>query len=216
MNYDDQYAKVDALFGTEAETILMRFADGLTRGSVVLDIGAGQGRNSVFLAERGFTVHALEPSKVASNALEQLAGKRRLSMEVFSTAFERFDPPVEQYAGILVFGLIPDLDWPSIHKLLSRIHEWSGRGSLIWVTGFTTQDPAYDRHSSHWETLGKHSFRGPGGVVRTYLEPGQIVTVFGKYSVQHHREGLGPVHRHGDGPPERHGRFEAVLSRESG
>lgn len=215
MNYDEQYAKVDALFGTEAESILKQFADRLKRDSVVLDIGAGQGRNSVFLAELGFAVHALEPSKVASSALELLAGKRRLSMEIFSTTFERFVPPVVQYAGILVFGLMPDLDLPSIQRLLGRIHEWSGRGSLIWVTGFTTQDPAYDRHRSRWETSGENSFRGPGGVMRTYLEPGQIVTLFSEYSVLHHREGLGPVHRHGDGPPERHGRFEAVLSRES-
>ena len=134
-------------------------------------------------------------------------------MEVFSTTFEQFDPPPGRYAGILVFGLVPDLDWPSIRELLTQIHEWSGRGSLIWATGFTTQDPAYDRHRARWERMGENSFRSPEGAVRTYLEPGQIVTLFEEYSVLHHREGLGPVHRHGDGPPERHGKFEVVLSK---
>ena len=122
----------------------------------------------------------------------------------------------EQYAGILLFGLVPDLDWPSIRKLLTRIHEWSERGSLIWVTGFTTQDPAYDRHRACWEPRGENSFRGPEGRVRTYLEPGQIVTLFDGYSVLYHLEGLGHVHRHGDGPPERHDKFEAVRSKTLG
>ena len=215
MNYDEQYEKADALFGTEAESTLERFADRLKPGSVVLDIGAGQGRNSVFLAERGFTVDALEPSKVASTALGLLADKRRLGMEIFSTTVEEFEPPLGEYAGILVFGLVPDLDWPSIRKLLTRIHEWSRQESLIWVTGFTTQDPAYDRHRASWETIAENSFRGPEGQIRTYLEPGQIVSLFEDYSLLHHQEGLGPVHRHGDGPPERHGKFEVVLSREA-
>jgi tellurite methyltransferase len=215
VNYDEQYATVDAVFGTEVESTLKSFADRLKPGSEVLDIGAGQGRNGVFLAERGFTVHALEPSKVASTALGLLAGKRRLAMEIFSTTFEQFDPPVGKYAGILVFGLVPDLDWPSIRRLLTRIHEWSEQGSLIWVTGFTTQDPAYARHRACWETVGQNSFRGPEGQIRTYLEPGQIVTLFKGHSTLHCWEGLGPAHRHGGGPPERHGKFEAVLSKQA-
>ena len=66
MNYDEQYAAVDDLFGTEAEPTLKRFAGRLKPGSEVLDIGAGQGRNGVFLAERGFTVHALEPGQIVT------------------------------------------------------------------------------------------------------------------------------------------------------
>ena len=180
-------------------------------GSPVLDIGAGQGRNALLLATQGLAVHALEPSGVAVSALEQVVEKGRLPVELFRTIFERFDPPISDYAGILVFGLIPDLTWTAIRQLVEKVDDWSGPGTLLWVSGFTTQDPAYAHHRATWTAIDTNSFKSSEGTVRTYLEPGQILDLFERYSVLHHWEGLGPEHRHGDGPPERHGKFEAVL-----
>ena len=87
------------------------------------------------------------------------------------------------------------------------------KGTLIWINGLTTQDPEYESHKANWEALGNHSFRNPQGLVRTDLAPGQILKLFERYTVLHHREGLGSEHRHGDSPPERHGKFEVVLMR---
>jgi len=210
VGYDVQYAKVAALL----EPTLVRFVDRLEPGVSVLDVGAGQGRNARFLARRNFTVHALEPSAVAARTVEQAAVNERLAIEVFSTAFERFDPPIRAYAGILLFGLMPDLGWTAIRKLLTGIGDWGEEGTVVWVTGFTTMDPAYPQHKAGWAPLGTHSFQSPDGRVRTYLESGKILELFSRYTVLHHWEGLGPEHRHGDGPVERHGKFEAVLTRE--
>jgi cyclopropane fatty-acyl-phospholipid synthase-like methyltransferase len=215
MGYDEQYAETGAFFGAEAEPVLARLADRLATGATVLDIGAGQGRNARFLAERDVTVHALEPSRVAASTLEDLAAQRRLPIQVHRSTFEEFDPPVTAYDGITVFGLIPDLEWTAIHRLVQRIDDWGAPGTVVWVTGFTTEDPAYARHLATWEQPETNSFRGPDGQVRTYLEPGRILELFDRYSVLHHREGLGPEHRHGHGPVHRHGMFEAVLSRAS-
>ena len=195
MTYDERYAQVRDLFGADPESTLVQFADRLKPGAVVLDIGAGQGRNARYLAARGRTVHALEPSRVAAATLEHVS--------VFCSTFERFEPPVPAYDGILVFGLIPDLDPDAIRALLGRIDAWGEKGTVVWVTAFTTEDPACERG----KTMGT-----PSG--RTYLEPAQILKMFERYTVLHHHEGLGPEHRHGDGPPERHGMCEAVLLRE--
>jgi cyclopropane fatty-acyl-phospholipid synthase-like methyltransferase len=195
VEYDERYAKVRDLFGAAPETILVRFADRLKPGAVVLDIGAGQGRNARFLAARGCTVHALEPSRVAAAALDHVT--------VFCSRFERFEPPVPAYDGILVFGLIPDLDPDSIRTLLGKIDAWGEDGTVVWVTAFTTSDPACERHRAAGVASG-----------RTYLEPGQILSMFERYTVLHHHEGLGPEHRHGADLPERHGICEAVLLRE--
>ena len=201
MNYDEQYEKDEAVFGNEPEPTLVEYAGRLPDNATVLDIGAGQGRNSVYMARRGIAVDALEPSIPGVNALERITAEQGLPIRRFSKSFERFSPPVVHYSGILVFGLIPDLEWKAIGQLEDRISTWTGRGSVIWITGFTIHDPAYARQRS--------------GTVRTYLEPGQILQLFNRYSALHHWEGLGPEHRHVDGPPERHGMFEAVFERRS-
>jgi cyclopropane fatty-acyl-phospholipid synthase-like methyltransferase len=212
-SYDEHYARVDALFGREPEKTLRPFLDRLERGSLMLDFGAGQGRNALFLAEQGFDVHALEPSTVAAASIERAATSRDLRVEVFCSTFEDFESPVRDYAGVLVFGLIPNLDWDAIRALVETIEDRLGAKGLLWITGFTTEDPSYGHYTDSCESIGAHSFRTSTGGVRTYLEPGQILELFSSYSALHHWEGLGPEHRHGDGPLERHGRFEAVLQR---
>lgn len=52
----------------------------------------------------------------------------------------------DEYSGIPIFGLMPDLDWNGIHKLLERIDAWGARDAIVWVTGFITQDFAYTDH----------------------------------------------------------------------
>lgn len=211
MSYDRQYSEVEAVFGTTPERSFLQFSDRLKPGSTVLDIGAGQGRNALVLARRGFTVHALEPSGVAAAALENQAEVETLSLEVFRSTFESFAPPIDTYAGILIFGLMPDLGRDTIRDLVVRIDQWSGPETLVWLTGFTTEDPAFPQHQASWTAVGKNSFLSPDRRIRTYLEPDEILQFFDGLSVIHHWEGLGPEHRHGEGPPERHGLFEVVL-----
>ncbi len=213
MSYDRQYSEFKAVFGTTPERSLERFSNDLEPCSMVLDIGAGQGRNALFLARQGFTVHALEPSGVAAAALARTAEAEALNLEVFPTTFESFVPPVDTYAGILVFGLIPDLGRDAILDLAEKTNLWSGPETLVWLTGFTTEDPAYPHHRASWEIIDTDSFLSPKGRIRTYLEPGEILHLFSTLSPIHHWEGLGPEHRHGNGPMERHGLFEVVLQR---
>lgn len=211
MNYDKQYAEVDALFGTEPEATLEPHLTHLPPGLPVLDIGAGQGRNALFLAGRGISVHALEPSRVAAQSISRSATKSDVPLKLFTESFERFTPPVELYGGVLTFGIWPDIPWPAIHRLVEVINRWTDPGSLVWATGFTVDDPAYHAHKAAWATIGPHSYQNSEGGVRTYFEPGQMLELFPGYQALHHWEGLGPEHRHGNDPPERHGRFEAVL-----
>ncbi len=211
MNYDKQYAEVDALFGTEPESTLAPYLQRLPASLPVLDIGAGQGRNALYLSGAGIDVHALEPSPVAAAAISRAAEQNDLPLKLFTETFERFTPPLDRYGGILAFGIWPDIPWPAIHQLTTSINRWSGPGTLVWATGFTIEDPAYSRNKAAWTAIGPHSYQNPEGGVRTYFEPGQVLDLFTGYEALHHWEGLGPEHRHGDAPPERHGRFETVL-----
>jgi len=210
MTYDDNYLIASAFFGTEPESILTGFFDQLGEKSLVLDVGAGQGRNSIFLATNLLSVHALEPSTVAANALRRIAAESDLDITMFQENFETFKQP-RAYEGIMVFGLVPDLTWTSINTLLEKIDEWGMHGTMVWMTGFTTLDPGLQFYRKNWTEVSPNSFSGPDGKIRTYLETDQILSLFPEHTVLHHREGMGPLHRHGDGELEQHGMFEIVL-----
>jgi tellurite methyltransferase len=221
--YDRTYASTTDVFGAEPEDTLLRFVDQLDPAAPVLDIGAGQGRNTIAVARAGLQVHALDPSRVGLTALEHRAQGESLTVETILGSFEDHATPAGSYGGVLAFGLIPDLTWDAVRRLRERSVAWLAPGGLLFVTGFTTEDPALPRFRADWREIRPNSFADPSGRgagpespgerVRTYLEPDQLLELFAGLDVLLHREGLGPEHRHGDGPPERHGRFEGVFRR---
>ncbi|UCG52078.1 MAG: class I SAM-dependent methyltransferase [Candidatus Latescibacterota bacterium] len=213
MEYDKAYSNTENLFGTQPEKILKNHIKMLSGIRPVLDIGAGQGRHALFLARKGFIVDAIDPSRVAIETLSNKAAKEKLHIRAHQCGFEDFVPQTDYYSGIAVFGLLQTLSWRSIGLLVDKIGRWTGPGTLIFVTTFTTADPLYDHYAQTWTKIGKNSFSSDDGSIRTYFKPGEVLELFDPYETVHHWEGMGPRHRHGDGPLERHAKAEAVFLR---
>ena len=213
MDYDATYAGAADVFGSDPDPLLPGFCDQLDASRPVLDLGAGQGRNALYLARRGLSVHAVEPSRVGAEAMDGLARAEALPVETFTAGFADFAAPAGSYGGVLVLGLIQILTWDEIALLQRRIDEWTTLGSLVFATAFLTSDATYADCAATWQVLGRNSFRDACGEVATYLEPGELAALFAGFQALHYWEGLGSEHRHGAGPPERHGRAEAVFRR---
>lgn len=64
--WEGRYAEPGYLFGTEPNGFLVREADRIPTGADVLCVADGEGRNGVWLAQRGCRVHAID---VAENGL---------------------------------------------------------------------------------------------------------------------------------------------------
>jgi tellurite methyltransferase len=214
MSYDETYRNTKNVFGIEPELVLRNYYRRMNKSRPILDIGAGQGRNTLFLAREGFMVDAIDPSRIAIETVSALATQEALSIRTYQCDFATFVPPTDTYSGILVFGLIQILSWTEIEMLLGKLKHWTTEGSLVFVTGFTVADTSFANYSRNWKSLGRNSFADELGNVRTYLEPGELLKLFEGYTVLHHWEGIGPEHRHGTGPLERHAMAEVVLQRE--
>lgn len=209
--FEDAYRESADYFGHDPDRLLIDHADRIRPAGAVLDIGIGQGRNAFYLAEHGFIVHGIDTSHEAVQAVRERAARKQLNVEVFSCGFELFEPIEESYDAILMFGLIQTLPRQALGVLRDRANHWLAGGGLLFITAWTTDDPSYGMVQSDWRRLGRHSFQAEDGRVRTYLEPGEVLTLFPDLGVLHHSEEIGPWHRHGDGEPERHARVEAVL-----
>jgi SAM-dependent methyltransferase len=78
--FDQRYGSDSFFYGTEPNTFLAAFVDRLPAGGEVLSLGEGEGRNAVYLAERGFRVHALDESAVGLAKAHRLAATRGVSI----------------------------------------------------------------------------------------------------------------------------------------
>ncbi len=212
-DFDVFYGSTPDYFGAEPEASLVRFADLLDLSQPVLDVGCGQGRNTLFLARRGFSVDALDPSRVAVEQVGSLAEKNGLSVRTIHGTFQDLKNGDHRYGGILLFGLIPLLSRSEIADLALCVMSRLETGGMLFATAFGTWDPDFPHRAGTWRKEDENSFRTADGRLRTYLEPGELTALFPDLSPVHSWEGMTPEHRHGDGPTERHGLAEAVLRR---
>jgi SAM-dependent methyltransferase len=74
-----------------ASPLVVRFA-GIARPGIALDIAAGQGKNALFLARRGFRVDAVDISETALTHLAHSPGIHPICADL-----DRFDIPRERY-----------------------------------------------------------------------------------------------------------------------
>ena len=213
--FDDLYKDVIDYFGAEPDGLLVRFQRELAAGGRVLDVGAGQGRNALYLARQGIAVDCIDPSEVAEEQVWPSVLGDDLPVRFFPQRFETFVPDVDFYSAVLVFGLIQELPRASTAALVERIGGWTRPGGLVLVTAFTTEDPEFGEVSRTWREIGKNSFSNGAGFVRTFLEKNELRGLFDGWETLHYSEELGPEHSHGADAPHRHGRVEGAFRKKA-
>ncbi len=78
--WDERYAGRELVWSGEANRFVAEELAGATPGTA-LDLGAGEGRNAVWLAEQGWTVTAVDFSHVAIDKARALAAERGVSVD---------------------------------------------------------------------------------------------------------------------------------------
>ena len=209
--YDRAYRDIADYFGNEPTEILAEHYRFIDKTRPVLDIGAGQGRNSIFLAREGYTVDAIDPSPVGLETIDRITAKEHLSIRTFPVGFENFAADNAPYSAILLFGVIQVLPRDKGDLLAEKVRQWLADGGLVFIAAFSTEDPSYGKSAADGKSVGRNSFISGDGEYHTYLEPDEILTLFSGFSVVYHRESMGKLHRHGNRPPHQHAEIIAVL-----
>lgn len=110
--WDDRFATEDYVFGTEPAQGLTRNADLLPTRGRALCVAEGEGRNAVWLAERGLDVTAFDASATALEKARRLAGTRGVAVDFRKADAETFDWGAESYdlvVAIFIQFAGPDL-----------------------------------------------------------------------------------------------------------
>jgi 2-polyprenyl-3-methyl-5-hydroxy-6-metoxy-1,4-benzoquinol methylase len=105
--WDKVYAGNDPIFLQTPSAIVMTAIAGRKPGKA-LDIGMGQGRNSVYLAAQGWDVTGFDPSREGVRIAESNAGKAGVKMHAVVSRDDEFDYGSSQW-DVLVMTYVRDL-----------------------------------------------------------------------------------------------------------
>jgi tellurite methyltransferase len=118
-------------------------ASELPRGARVLDLGCGEGRNALFLAERGFDVTAVDISETGIRKLDALAKQRELDIHS-QVADMRCYSFADSFDLIVSHGCLHLIERPSWQKLVSLFKAHTTPGGINVVVVFTDTIPPPD------------------------------------------------------------------------
>jgi len=213
IDYDIIYRTQKDYFGTKPHDILKQNYSLIDKNLPVLDIGAGQGRNTLFLSKKGFKVAAIDKSKVSIDIIREKVENEHLSVYPLNSDFESFNPENCKYSAILLFGIIQELTWQSITDLIEKIDKWTLPGSLLFITAHTIEDPEYKTAIEKYKKIGKNSFIDNYGNIKTYMEKDEISKIFCKFAKVYYWEGIGNLHSHDGVNTHQHGSVIAILQK---
>lgn len=99
--WEDRYADSDDTIG-DPDSLLTEHAHLLQRG-IALDVAAGKGRHSIYLAQRGHIVHAVDISLSGLLMLKRAAEEHALRADCFAADLDVYPLPIDHYDLVVVF-----------------------------------------------------------------------------------------------------------------
>lgn len=104
--WDSRYAASERLFRGEPDGSLAELARDLAPGRA-LDVGAGEGRNSLWLAQQGWRVTAIDMSAVALERLDTQAAQEGLAITTVVTDMNDYLANAQQFDLVVLANLHP-------------------------------------------------------------------------------------------------------------
>lgn len=122
-------------FGNPSKEVEL-LANKISKNSFVLDMGCGDGRHSLYLAEKGFYVDAFDISKNGINKLNILASKNNLKINAWTEEIETFIFK-KQYDVIIAHGLFQFIKKDVREKVIKEMKNQTKKGGYNVIAVFT-------------------------------------------------------------------------------
>jgi tellurite methyltransferase len=166
--WNERFKGKQFAFGKGANPFLRRHIKLFPKGKA-LDIAAGEGRNSIFLARHGFDVDAIDISEMGLKKAEGLAKEVGVKVNTSLTDLDSYQIKKDQYDLIANFYFLKRSLIPRIKKGLKK------GGRIIFET----------------YTLEQGILRTGGPKQQKYfLKPNELLQLFSGFRILFYREGI--------------------------
>lgn len=114
--WNDRFRSEAYVYGTAPNQFVREQADRWPVGASVLELGAGEGRNAIFLAEQGFNVTALDYAREGLCKLQQLADERGVSVTTIQADVTAWTPDRTWDGVVSTFLHLPPDARPGLYR----------------------------------------------------------------------------------------------------
>jgi 2-polyprenyl-3-methyl-5-hydroxy-6-metoxy-1,4-benzoquinol methylase len=156
--WDSRYSSRSYIYGKSPAKFLSENYDYIPFGGSVLDMGVGEGRNAVFLAQKGYHVTGIDISSVAVKKANLFAQEVGVKIKTIVASLNKYKIPPESYDAIICFYYVD-------RSLINEMKKWIKPGGLIFFEAYTEL---------------QEKVKGFDKADNTLIAPQELLTMFGK------------------------------------
>ena len=143
-HYNKLYKQNANVWGNQPNKLLEMIWQDVDPGSDVLDLGCGQGRDSLFLAKKNFKVTAIDSAPAGIDTLNKTINENNLDkIQATCQKVEDFIIEPDKYSIINAMNIFQFLDKKDVLKIIANIKASLKPGGFVVVVGFTVDDPSF-------------------------------------------------------------------------
>jgi tellurite methyltransferase len=204
MNFNEFYSKQKYYFS-------QRHSDGMAECLATfavspcraVDLGAGEGRNSLYLASLGFEVIAIEPSHVGAEKIRSRCKEASLYVDVLESDFLSCSDRLKDVGFLVALTSLEHMEYEYMIKAIEKIKDILSLGAYVYIMVFTEEDPGFKKdmsNSSECALFIKHYFR-----------KGELKDLFSDFEILKYAEYLKEDFAHGN--PHYHGKAKLFAKK---
>jgi tellurite methyltransferase len=139
--WDKRYSKRTFVYGKAPSKFLAENYDFIPYGATVLDMGMGEGRHAVFLAQKGYKVTGIDLSSVAVKKANMLASEFGVRIKTVVASLKKYKIAEESFDAVICFYWV---DRVMIEKIIS----WLKPGGILIYEGYQLEQRKLASHKS--------------------------------------------------------------------
>ncbi|PIT93968.1 hypothetical protein COU00_01495 [Candidatus Falkowbacteria bacterium CG10_big_fil_rev_8_21_14_0_10_43_11] len=203
MKYNQIY-KNNFVWGNKPNGLLQKIYKLNKVNSEFLDLGCGQGRDVLFMLEKGYKVTAVDNSQEGIKKIKELIQANNLlianiNLNLFCGDIKNFNIQKNKYVIINAFNSLQFLPKKEAVKIIEIIKKNIKNGGYVIISGFTINDPLYKKINND---------------KRCFFEPQELKKMFSDFHIILYKEEIIEDKGHAGSPePHKHGIVKMIAQK---
>lgn len=139
--WDEKYSRPTFVYGKSPAQFLAENYHYIPYEGSVLDMGMGEGRNAVFLAQKGYKVTGVDISSVAVKKAYLLAQEFNVKIKGVVASMEDYKIAPNSFDAIICFYYVD-------RSLVEKIKSWLKPGGILIYEAYTTREKTRKKHDN--------------------------------------------------------------------
>lgn len=182
-------------------------------GGNVLDIGAGEGKGSIFLSRKGFNVTAIDKTLIKVKKIKKIAKEESLPIKTANVDVLNFDFLKNSYSLILSIAALDFLQFPDFKEIIKKAEKSLVPKGIFCFSGFSTRDLFLKKYKRMgYEMVGENTFYIPSlKTCQHFFTIKEVKEVFKNFKIILLKESAFKDSGHGNLGPHSHNTINLIA-----